>query len=98
MEAHGQWLMQVRQQYSSPVWYLEIVAAHPSYQGQGLGSLLLKSVLAVSEGDVIVLECTDKKNLPFYEKFGFVLVDEQVLDDGGDSVKVFKMIRESEAV
>jgi predicted N-acetyltransferase YhbS len=63
------------------VWYLEVVAVHPSLQGRGIGGEAMKCVLEQVKGDPLVLECTERSNIRFYEKLGFECVEEVVLVD-----------------
>ena len=69
-----------------PHWYLSTLGVDPPRQGQGVGSALLRPVLA--RADAAGLPCyleTDKaRNVPFYQKHGFEVVEEGVLPgDGG---------------
>ncbi|WPG98356.1 acyl-CoA N-acyltransferase [Acrodontium crateriforme] len=53
-------------------WYLEIVATHPKFQGQGAGSLMLRygTERADAAGVEAYLEASPEA-VPLYEKFGF---------------------------
>ncbi|KAI9654818.1 MAG: hypothetical protein M1821_005812 [Bathelium mastoideum] len=53
-------------------WYLELIATHPSYQGRGLGSILLD--WGTSRADTEDRNCyveASPSGLPLYRKFGF---------------------------
>lgn len=57
-------------------WYVGFLAVDPDYQGQGVGCLLLQLVLDKADRDdlPIYLETSNPKNVPWYERFGFVVV------------------------
>lgn len=54
-------------------WHLFILVVDPEHQGQGLGSELLRPVLAQADdlGQACYLETTNPKAVPFYRKHGF---------------------------
>ena len=58
-------------------YYIKDVIVHPSYQGQGIGRILVEDLLHFAEengahGTEIVVElCALPDKAPFYEKFGF---------------------------
>lgn len=83
-------------------WYLEVIAVNPSAQGYGLGGKLMRWMLAtIGDHADCILECTDECNVPFYEKFGFRLLEVTELKDESDpdlSVKEFIMMRPGSAV
>jgi GNAT superfamily N-acetyltransferase len=58
-------------------WYLGILGVDPAYQGQGIGGRLLQPVLdrADAEGLPVYLETDKERNLAFYNRFRFQLVD-----------------------
>jgi ribosomal protein S18 acetylase RimI-like enzyme len=62
-----------------PHWYLWALGVDPAHQGTGLGSLLLRPVLARADADntPCYLETQNPANLPFYEKHGFEVRQEQ---------------------
>lgn len=67
---------------SKPAWYIEVVAVDPSYQKRRLGSQMVKHLLSLCPpGHPVYLECTDSKNVGFYEKHGFKVVTEVRLLD-----------------
>jgi GNAT superfamily N-acetyltransferase len=77
------------------VWYLEVVATDPSAQGKGVGGAFMRWVLEQIGQEPCFLECTDEKNVPFYEKYGFCLMETSTLMRDVDmlAVKVFWMVR-----
>lgn len=77
---------------STPYWYLLALATDPDSQGQGLASRLLNEKLAQCDkhGAQVALETSKESNLAFYQKFGFVVVHELVVDEG---VKTWLMCR-----
>ena len=80
MQAHDATIRRISSEHAN-VWYLEVVAVHPSLQGRGLGGEAMRRVLELAKGDPIVLECTEHSNVAFYEKLGFECVEEVVLVD-----------------
>lgn len=59
-------------------WYLVVAGVHPHVQRQGLGSRLMRHELdaADNDGTPVYLETADRANIAYYERFGFVVVDE----------------------
>jgi GNAT superfamily N-acetyltransferase len=59
-------------------WYLQMIGTDPEHQGQGLGSAILAPVLdrCDRDGERIYLESSKKRNIPFYERHGFVVTNE----------------------
>lgn len=57
-------------------WYLAAIGVDPEAAGKGLGSALLRPVLAVADtqGKRCYLETAEAANKPFYERHGFVVV------------------------
>lgn len=77
---------------------MAMLAVRPSYQRQGLGSMLLKPVLeqADKEGKKVYITGS-LEGLGLYTKFGWREVGEVVLDFrpyGGDERKTVLMMRE----
>jgi len=68
-----------------PHWYLAIVAVDPELQGRGLGSALVKEGLMQADQAHCpsYLETSEQRNLAFYERQGFVVVETVILGDGG---------------
>ncbi len=61
-----------------PHWYLAILGTEPACQSQGIGTALLAPVLERCDRDGIParLESSNPRNLPFYARQGFEVVDE----------------------
>ena len=59
-------------------WYLELLAVRPDRQGQGVGSALLGATLPEVDaaGLPAFLVTSNARNVPLYERFGFVVGDE----------------------
>jgi len=61
-----------------PHWYLPVLGTAPEHQGRGVGSALLRALLARAdaEGVIAYLESSKERNLPFYRGHGFEVVEE----------------------
>lgn len=61
--------------------YLWALGVRPGLQGQGLGSRLLRAGLEALDRErrTTYLETHDAPNVPFYERHGFALLDEEVV-------------------
>lgn len=57
-----------------PHWYLQALGCVPQARGQGIGSTLLAPVLKRCDEDGVAayLESSNPRNIPFYERHGFV--------------------------
>jgi GNAT superfamily N-acetyltransferase len=68
----------VRYHPDEPHWYLPFVGVEPAHQGQGIGAVLLRPVLAECDaaGLPAYLESSNPKNLPFYRRLGFEALGE----------------------
>lgn len=62
-----------------------MIVVHPSFQGMGIGGQLMRHLIQEIGDAPSFLECTNFENVPFYEKFGFKVVHEDVLVDAEDS-------------
>ena len=73
---------------TEPHWYLGLVAVVPERQGNGQGTALLAHTLARVDADhaPAYLESSNPRNVGLYERFGFEVVDEILMDDGGPLV------------
>lgn len=62
-------------------WYLFSIGVHPSFHGKSYGSNLLKPMFEYmdKQGEYCYLETHNSKNIPFYERQGFVLKDATLL-------------------
>jgi predicted N-acetyltransferase YhbS len=60
------------------MYYLWFIGVHPDHQHAGTGTTLLREIIEKSETDqrTICLETSTLKNLPWYEKLGFVIYNE----------------------
>lgn len=77
-----------------PHWYLVVVGVDPELQGQGVGSAIVREGLALAdrESKPCYLETSERRNLAFYERVGFVVLEEATLGKGGP--KAWAMRRE----
>lgn len=50
------------------IWYIGVTKEQ---QGKGVGTALLKKIIALNKNSPICLETTKPSNFPFYEKLGF---------------------------
>ncbi len=68
-----------------PHWYLMVVGVDPDLQGRGLGTALVKEGLARADqaSCPCYLETSDERNLVFYERLGFRVLETAALGDGG---------------
>ena len=75
-------------------WYLWGLGVEPSRQGQGIGGLLIKPVLARADNDGLpcYLETMNERNVPFYVKHGFKIVSDEGVPRHG--LRVWAMLRE----
>jgi ribosomal protein S18 acetylase RimI-like enzyme len=66
-------------------WYLQLLAAHPDWQRQGLGAELMAVQFerADSEGLPCYLETQTPQNVPYYRHYGFEVRSEWDVDPDG---------------
>jgi GNAT superfamily N-acetyltransferase len=66
-------------------WYLMILGVDPPYQGRGVGGELMQPILAECDrhGVPAYLETQKARNVPFYRKHGFEVVQETEAPTGG---------------
>ncbi len=64
---------------TKPHYYLPCIGVDPYWQGRGLGSLIMTHLAdqADQAGVGCYLENADPRNLPFYQRFGFSVVNEK---------------------
>lgn len=78
-------------------YFCNVVTVLPESQGKGIGKMLFKRVtdLADKEGRKCYLESSrDEPNMAIYERMGFELKKEMILEDEGDKVTLYCMTRE----
>ena len=77
-----------------PHWYLATLGTVPERQGQGVGAALLQPVLDLADRDGMpaYLESSKARNVPFYARFGFEVVEE--LSGTAGSPAMWRMWRE----
>jgi ribosomal protein S18 acetylase RimI-like enzyme len=68
-----------------PHWYLASLGTAVEQQGKGVGSALMRPVLAHcdAEGLPCYLESSKERNVPFYRRHGFEVVEEVPLPGNG---------------
>lgn len=61
--------------------YLWFIGVDPQYQGNGIGSSLLKHIVELSDQNnrPVYLETSTLKNLPWYQKYDFQIYHEEDL-------------------
>lgn len=79
---------------SEPHWYLPLIGVAPASQGKGYGSALLRTALmrCDEDGAPAYLEATSARNVPLYERHGFVRLG---TIQAGSSPELIPMRRES---
>jgi GNAT superfamily N-acetyltransferase len=83
---------------SPPHWYLGYLGARRDRQGQGLGTELLREVLAGADSNGVpaYLESSNERNLTVYERNGFRIVGE--LRALGHGPTIWRMWRDPQTV
>ncbi len=80
-----------------PHWYLEVLGVRPDHQRKGLGARLIQPVLERADRDGVdcLLETSDRAKVPYYERFGFEVVDDQLqlVPDGPAHVSMRRATR-----
>jgi GNAT superfamily N-acetyltransferase len=71
-----------------PIWFLDMVGVDPPFQGRGIGTALIRHgvELSAQTGVPALLETATPRNVPYYERSGFRVVDEGDAPDGGPHV------------
>ncbi|GLA13326.1 hypothetical protein AnigIFM62618_010314 [Aspergillus niger] len=96
MNSHEKTISRVKKLHQlCDVWYLEVVAVHPSLQGRSLGKKAMTWVLEYINNAPVLLECTSESNISFYQKLGFEVVEEVELMESGEAVKLWFMLRQA---
>lgn len=72
----------------APHWYLASLGTAVDRQGKGIGSALVRPVLehCDAEGLPCYLESSKERNVPFYRRHGFEVVQEVRLGGGGPTI------------
>lgn len=80
--------------HDPPHWYLALLGTDPDHQGKGYGSAVMAPILerCDAEGTHAFLESSKERNLPFYERHGFVVTGELAFGPGGPPL--WQMLRE----
>ena len=68
-----------------PLWHLDSVGVEPKAQGLGIGLALIEFGLARARADDagVFLETGASRNVPYYERFGFRVVEDADAPGGG---------------
>jgi len=71
-----------------PHWYLAAIGSDPTVRGQGFGQVLMRSRLQRCDAECCpaYLESSKPENVPYYERFGFTVVGEITVPDGGPTM------------
>jgi ribosomal protein S18 acetylase RimI-like enzyme len=69
---------------SDPHFYLAVLGVDPPVQGRGMGSALMGPVLRACDGDGVpaYLESSKERNVDFYSRHGFRVIEELSLPAG----------------
>jgi ribosomal protein S18 acetylase RimI-like enzyme len=72
-----------KRQTPFPHWYLSLLCVAPEHQRKGYGSALLSPMLARIDSEHLpcCLETTEKRNVLFYERHGFKVVETGKIED-----------------
>lgn len=73
---------------SGPHWYLWGLGVEPAAQGRGIGSGLLQPVLTRADAEALpcYLETETERNVAFYQKRGFDVVEAKRMSDSGPTL------------
>lgn len=85
LRAYRDNVSRVRTEVKEPSWILDILGVHPDAQGRGIGSALVQHLISCANRDKVpAYVITHKeKNIIFYEKNGFKLLNKQYALPGG---------------
>ncbi|MFX1376367.1 MAG: GNAT family N-acetyltransferase [Promethearchaeota archaeon] len=77
-------------------WYLQNIAIKPEEQGKGYGGRLLNAMIEKidKEGLPIYLETNKERNLPFYQKYGFEIIEHVIIPE--TDVPLWCMLRKND--
>ncbi len=78
---------------NKPYTYLTIIGVSPEAQGKGLGTKLMNTLTqeCTKKGHYVYLETEKEENLPFYEKYGFTVLERVMLEEL--KVPMWEMVR-----
>lgn len=76
-----------------PHWYLSAIGVDPGRQGEGLGSALVNAGIGRADRDdtPIYLETQTERNVAFYQRLGFHVLEENLAS--GFDLPVWSMVR-----
>ncbi len=86
--AFGAYIEDVREKVAPPDhWYLVALGVEPDRQGRGFGAALMQPVLerADAAASPSYLETFRERTVRFYERFGFEVIHEDAIPEGGPS-------------
>ena len=68
-----------------PHYYLQFIGCQRSEQGHGIGAALLKQGTRICDerGMPAYLECSNPRNVPLYERHGFVVTSQETVGKNG---------------
>lgn len=74
-----------RKHPEEPHWYLAAIGSDPAVRGQGYGQALMRSRLDRCDAEYCpaYLESSKPENVPYYQRFGFRVMEEIPLPGGG---------------
>ena len=63
-------------------WHLKVLGVAPDFQGKGIGGQVVKFYCDIVDRDMIeaYLETDRPENISFYERFGFKVVGEEIIN------------------
>ena len=78
-----------------PHWYVAAIGVDSESQGMGFGSVLMRHGIARADRDEapIYLETETERNIAFYQKLGFDVIEE--FTPGGVGVQMWLMVRQA---
>ncbi|HET9876624.1 MAG TPA: GNAT family N-acetyltransferase [Mycobacterium sp.] len=73
---------------AEPHWYLAVIGSDPTARGHGFGQALMRSRLDRCDAEhcPAYLESSKFDNVPYYQRFGFVVTGEIALPGGGPTM------------